>query len=196
MNKKTFIILIILLIIISITLINILRILSTKSININNEYFKKYIEYAVENSLKINGVKLHNYQLLNMKGQKLTVSKVIGKSEKLVFRYTSLDCQICVDSEIDRLKYLGEKIGKDKIIIITSYVDIKNFYNFYKINKLYNYNIYFIPIDFKLFPGESNTPYVFILDTNRVVKYSFFPDKAFPEYTVIFYRILCRYFSY
>ncbi|MDH7605419.1 MAG: hypothetical protein QHH13_10995 [Melioribacter sp.] len=133
--------------------------------------------------------------MLDINGKKITISSILRKSEKLVFRYTSLNCQICVDSEIVRLKDLGEKIGKDKIIIITSYSGIKNFYNFHKINKLYNYNIYFIPIDSKLFPGEDNTPYVFILDTNRVVKYSFFPNKEFPKYTVIFYRILYRYFS-
>lgn len=69
MNKRILLILILFLVIISITLINILRILSAKSININNKYSKKYIEYALENSLKINGIKLHNYQLSDIKGK-------------------------------------------------------------------------------------------------------------------------------
>ncbi|MDP3446417.1 MAG: hypothetical protein Q8T08_26465, partial [Ignavibacteria bacterium] len=111
---------------------------------------------------------------------------VVGGKPKLVFRYSELNCNICVDSQMDFIKEFLNKYGYDNFIMISSYKYKKNILLFKMLNNINN-EIYNVEVlDSSL--DRLNIPYYFILDEICQPIMFHFPDKIFPEDTKEYFK--------
>ncbi|MCI1648972.1 MAG: hypothetical protein LKI29_11625, partial [Bacteroides sp.] len=94
--------------------------------------------------------------------------------KKLVFKYSELNCNVCVDTIIAVLMKKFSKIGMDKLLILATYNDKNNFYAFKRINKLEN--IYKVD-SIGCFLEKKNIPFLFWIDEDYCIKYPFIPHK-------------------
>jgi len=105
----------------------------------------------------------------------------------LVYRFTQLNCNTCVEMEMPKLKKLAKKTGKDKIILLVSFSstkELKIISNKYKIDfQMYNIDldaINYLPIE------ELNVPYCYIRKEKNIHSV-FIPNKALPELSFAYY---------
>ncbi len=94
---------------------------------------------------------------------------------KLFLFYSEIHCNVCVDIEILNLKELSEKIGNDKIIIITdsnSDKDISLFKKLHQIDfKIFSINTTFLPVEIQ----HLKAPLYFLMNKSQKTKFSFVP---------------------
>lgn len=135
-------------------------------------------------------------KLVNIEGDTVSLGSVFKGGPKLVIRYSVLNCQVCVDEEMIRLKKLGERIGNENIVILTYYQRFRDVIVFHKKTKN-PFPVYFIPDNnLKLPVEEENIPYLFVSDEDCLAKMFFIPEKTMPEISNIYYeQVADRYFS-
>lgn len=110
----------------------------------------------------------------------ISLSALVTKHDKLlVFRYSELNCMVCVDQELLELR---KKISENKlkIIIITTYGEMHDLFLFKRTNQLIDVDIYNLKESFVNLPIEKNNiPYYFVLDSSFILKDLFIPNKLF-----------------
>ena len=122
-------------------------------------------------------------QLRDLGGNLTTLGSLISSGPKLVFRYSELNCNVCYQKVLDELSGLIKKIGPENILIITSYSNQRELYNFMRINNITK-NVFNIgsatlglPVD------DYDVPYLFVLDRSLKTKLLFIPFKQNPVMT-------------
>ena len=177
---------------------NILQLHSNQRINDSIQNFKQrsdnllsYISSAMEFSEeKIDS----DIVLLDENGNPLKLKNIVGRSPKLVFKYSDLSCETCVEEQMALLKKASEKIGPENIVILTNYDSPRKFSQFVRMNqvtfKVLNLqNSKLSSIDFVL-------PYYFILDNNFMLLQPFIPIRG-EQYltTKYFEKVSEKYFG-
>lgn len=141
---------------------------------------------------------LKNILLTTGDNNKIMLSSILKSDKpKLVFFYSQLNCQVCVDTEIEKLKMFSKIIGIDNIVIICSYENRKDFLIFKKINNL-NLKIYNLGLKNTLgLPLEKyNIPFLFMANSKFRAQDIFVPFKGFPSISDMYYKfILDKYFK-
>ena len=124
--------------------------------------------------------------LQNELGNVVLLSNLVGEKPKLVFRYSQLNCNICVDSQMDFVKKFANKYGYDKLIMVSNYKFKKNIFQFKTLNNINNeiYNIEVLDSALDIL----NIPYYFILDKDCHPTKFHFPEKIFPENTKEYFK--------
>jgi hypothetical protein len=125
-----------------------------------------------------------NQTLQNEQGDTVHFYDLVGGKPKLVFRYSELNCNVCVDSQIDFIKEFVNRYGYDNLIMISNYKYKRNL-SLFKIlnninNEIYNMNVLDSSLD------VLNIPYYFILDEQPTMFH--FPEKFFPEDTKEYFK--------
>jgi len=180
------------LLIILFTFINVKSLISNKPYDKESTF--EYFKYLMTNTIEINGKYLTNIEVKDLTDKTHFLKAYIGNGKKIVFRYSQLNCQSCVDQEIGYVKKIIAFLGQENIIIITSYTNRKDLVNFLKVNQL-SKNILLMEKNQLLYENEPNAPYLLVLDSEMKVLFSFFPDKSFPKISDIFYRLLIANFK-
>lgn len=115
----------------------------------------------------------------------------ISLTSKLVFRFSQKNCIECVRAQIPFLKNISDKIGKDKVILLTSYDnrrDLMVILNEFNLDfKSYNISI----DEFSKYNNSIENlgiPYVFEINADGEVEMLFFPLKETPEISKLYYR--------
>jgi hypothetical protein len=100
---------------------------------------------------------------------------------KLIFRYTSLNCNSCVDKQLTLLNRYTNII-RDRILILTYYENLRDLYLFKRLNSLEfeTFNIESLNIPFE----ELQFPYFFVIDENLNISDSFLPLKSDTTLTI------------
>jgi hypothetical protein len=117
----------------------------------------------------------------------LTGSQTLGSvidAKKLIFRFTELNCPLCIEQEIPTLKEIAKKIGDNNIIILASY-DRPNALRILIDKYKLNFQAFNIPSG-SLVNNEIesvNMPYYFMLGKSMIGKNIFIPEKTLPELT-------------
>lgn len=118
----------------------------------------------------------------------------MAKKPRLIFKYSTLNCNICVEEQVTLLKKASEKIGTENIMIITNYTSPLELSQFLRLNQ----------IDFKVFNLQNmeftvmdkNLPYYFILDEDFSLKNLFIPVKGDTALSQqYFIKVQERYFN-
>ncbi len=147
---------------------------SSKEKIIENHTFQteyENLKYVCLQEQKNKNIFLENIPMVDYKDSIVWLHDVEG----LIFRYSELNCKVCIDSTLNMLK-------NTKVIILASYKDKRHLDIFARTNKIAN-SIYKIdslnlPID------KANLPY-FIKDQEI-----FIPLKEFPERTIEFLKFI------
>jgi len=160
---------------------------------INDKYFNSFQHQFETESSYIDTDVL----LIKFNGDIVKLGNLIGGTPKLILRYTEYECQACVIEEIKRLNELSNIIGKNNIIILSSYSNDRDAIIFSKYYKVLP-TIYNISNEkLKLNPSKHQRPYLFILDNDLIIKNLFFPLKELPKLSALYYNaVVTRYFSF
>ncbi len=146
-----------------------------KSLSANRDHFLRL-------SLKNNNTVLKKgLKVIDEKGESFLLREVLP-FPKLIFRYSEIHCDVCVDQQIKTLKLFKEKIGSDNIIILANYKLLKNLILFKRLNAL-DLQVYKLSSELNLELEKNDTPYFFILDENNVANDFFIPIKEINNYT-------------
>lgn len=145
---------------------------------------------------KLEGTSLENIYLKLPNSDSISLQERVNAGPILVFRYSELHCQVCVDSVITDLKKEFEEIGENNIIILSSYRSKSDLLLFKRMNQLdlpvYNINEESLSISI----DQAKTPYMFVLDSNLTVNMIFIPEKTLPELNTQYFKFVKqRYFN-
>lgn len=114
------------------------------------------------------------------KSEQFLLSEIVKDRPVLVFRYSDINCNTCIEAEIEALQKVF-KTDLQSILILCSYNIDKDFYTFKKVNKI-NCPIYKIDHNsFDWAPEEYKNPYCFVLHPTLKVSDIYVPDKSFPQ---------------
>ena len=124
-------------------------------------------------------------------GNKISVAELLNGSHKIIFRYSELNCNLCIEEEIQILQKYINDIGFDNILFFSTYNSTRDLFLFKRINQLQNYRIYNlkeeqlnIPID------RLNIPYVFLIDSSGNIVMLNIPEETKPEFSEQFYNVI------
>lgn len=154
-----------------------------KYISLKNEHYARMIGWLQQsNQIHVSP----NQKLMKENGDSIVLSNLVGVKPKLVFKYSELNCNICVDAQLVFLKKFIENFGEENLIMISSYKFNNNIFRFKVLNKIENeiFNIDFMNSSL----DNLNAPYYFILDNTFTPKMMFIPEKTFPEDTEAYFK--------
>lgn len=165
-------------------------------------------EYQRNNNLYFYQTMTFDYRSLIQQDQSRLLSKYINiedsndnevsfdtvfNKRKLVVRYSSLNCNACVDSLIKYTKQLSNEIGRDKIVVCAKYENKRDFHLLSRINKN-DLDIY--QVDSLLLNIESKgIPYMFVVNEDYSVSHTFIPHKEYPEMIKWFFDVIKPYLN-
>ncbi|WP_291580762.1 hypothetical protein [Bacteroides sp.] len=141
--------------------------------------------------LEYNGDFLSDSLLLtDVNGLKVKLRDVINEN-KLILRYSELNCQTCVDEQINNLNTYADSIGVDRILLFTNYETDVYMRRFKKLNKI-KFAIYNMKTDANKLLKDIGLPYMFVLSPNKKmrVQYMYIPQKEIPLLTSSYLKMV------
>ncbi|MEO9885045.1 MAG: hypothetical protein ABJR05_06705 [Balneola sp.] len=120
----------------------------------------------------------------------------LGNNEKvLVFRFSELNCGSCVTREIRELRDFAKKYGWEQIIFLATNSDNEALETYKRVSgiktEVYNINQHFFELDKELI----DTPYMFIIDQDSIIKELFISMKQDPDRSVDYFNSISKYFE-
>jgi hypothetical protein len=142
-----------------------------------------YENYFFNDLLHFNS-NLDNITLVADANQAILLKKMFleNEAEKLICRFSEFYCESCVSYAILKIKNRVDSLGKNNILFLGMYennTSLKILKSQYNIQDMNVYNTGVLPL-----PAEKmGFPYYFMLDSTLRVTDVFVPDKAVPELT-------------
>jgi hypothetical protein len=144
----------------------------------------KFLKTNLENSISSQDKKCENIQLTKSNGEKVLLSDIIKGSKKLIFYFKKINCQVCIEDELEALKEYANRNGKENIILLTEFERLKHQLIFEKKYKLNTYNLSGGSLSLQI--EKLNAPFYVTIDENLIANNIFQPTKIIPESTSIY----------
>ncbi|MCK7540813.1 MAG: hypothetical protein MZV63_62955 [Marinilabiliales bacterium] len=142
------------------------------SMLLNNIYFQEESEGAVMDGL---------LQIESETGDSSRLAALISGKPLLFLRYSSLNCNLCVDHSLNYLKSLADSIGHENIVILASYNTMRELALFKRVNQI-RFSVYRIADNSLGIPADKYSfPYLFITNKSLTVTNLHIPDKDVPQ---------------
>lgn len=143
----------------------------------------KLCEINRSNEIRFNGKILDKNSIVtDEKGNKRLLSEII-KGSKLILRYSDLNCNTCIDEQINNLNKNIQQIGDENIILLTTYENYVYMQRFRKANRI-KFAIYNVDDNLNNEIGDIGMPYYFILcEDNFRISNMFIGMREIPELT-------------
>lgn len=109
--------------------------------------------------------------------KEIKIAQIVSRGPYLIFKYSNLNCEVCVDEQISLLKYAKELIGVTKILIITNYSSYGELSRFQRLNQLDDFKILNLKNN-ELTSVDKSFPYYFILDESYSLKQLYVPIRG------------------
>ncbi len=97
---------------------------------------------------------------------------------KLIFRYSELHCNACVDSMVVKLREYAKEVGPEKVNIWASYRNNRDYFLFLRLNQVnmpvYNVQSTTLSLD------SLEEPYMFVLSPDLHISHIYIPHKEYP----------------
>ena len=138
----------------------------------------------IENTISSQDQKCENIELANSSGEKILLSEIIKGSKKLVFYFRNINCQVCIEDELEALKAFSNKNGKENIVLVTKFEQLKHHLLFERKYQLNTFNLN--TEDLSLPIEKLNVPFYMSIDKNLIANNIFQPTKIIPEATTIY----------
>lgn len=148
-------------------------------IDINDKYNQQYFYNNYRASILSNKLIANDSDVFfgNDTLESFNISKLLA-TDILVFRFSGNYCNGCNKFVIKKLQEHFDNFYKnDKIILLGNNVNPRLKENYYG-KKILSYKKNNLGLPFE----EFDSPIMFVLDKNRLVKMIFIPDKTFPRY--------------
>lgn len=153
-----------------------------------DSYVLREFRYDFPFKLNSEGVRLDlsNLTLVNKKNQLLPIDSIVHSVPILVFRITPTSCSICVNREIGNINQLVGKVDKNKIVILTAYDNVRDYFIFLQYTQT-EFPIYNIE-QLDIIAEEAGNAYLFVLNHEHQVLNLFFPSKHDNTFSEIYYQ--------
>jgi hypothetical protein len=123
--------------------------------------------------------------VVNEQGARVAFNQVLGADTKLVFRFSELSCNTCVDREVGNLKKMAAQVGADKIVVLASYRNLRDLVVFKRINQL-DFQVYNAAD--KAFPADAaGGTFVFLANQVHRGFAPFIPSKEIDDLSPVYY---------
>lgn len=135
-----------------------------------------------------------NIFFLDENNNKISIKQVIRERPMLVFKYSTLSCNVCINEQISLLKKTSKEIGSENILILADYNSPRDLSRFLRMNQ----------IDFRVLNQggielttiDKRMPYYFILDVSLSLKNLYIPIQGDTSLTQHYFnKISERYFK-
>lgn len=165
-----------------------------KNNNLEQEFrmlsFNDSINLAIQSDYSIRFDK----KLKTTKEASINLSGIITDNI-VIFNYSKLSCNECIEDEMLLLRKLIHLIGIENVIIITDYNDISQLFRFQRINNIEDVQVYISENNtFSLTSNIYTFPYYVVIDKSLRIKSFFVPDKESNNMTLRYYRLISRHF--
>lgn len=143
-----------------------------------------YIQYSME------GKSLRDSTFItDINGNSKQLKDVID-SHRLVLRFSDINCNTCVEQEINNLRKFFSSPKNKSIMILATYRSMADLLKFKRINAI-EFELYTISENQLPLLGEQiSAPYMFVIDESLQVKFPFIPSKEFPDCSLSYYKAL------
>lgn len=142
-----------------------------------NEHLVGQLKASLMSSYKYSGRKILNPYISDENNKELHLSSLSKNKPMLVFRFSRLGCQKCVLEQLSLIREIEDKFNSD-ILIISDYDNKRDLGYFKRVNSIKRE----IFKSKKIMNDETNSPYFFIYNNNRIQSI-YFPDDDFLELT-------------
>jgi hypothetical protein len=149
-------------------------------------------EYKVhfKTSLLYESRYLNNTELLSQTGDTVFLKDLVSKNSMLILRYPIASCKPCSDTLLVFIEKLSKVIGNNRIGIISSYINPRDFHyqslNSKSTAKFYNSRDGHFGIDSTI----NNSPYFFVLNEQLEITHFFIPNISFPGIITTYFEII------
>jgi len=148
---------------------------------LNNIYFQEESEGALMDGL---------LQIESEAGESSRLAALTSGKPLLFLRYSSLNCNLCVDHSLNYLKSLADSIGHENIVILASYNTMRELALFKRVNQI-RFPVYRIADNSLGIPAEKYSfPYLFITNKSLTVTNFHIPDKDVPQLDKILLSVI------
>jgi hypothetical protein len=135
-----------------------------------------------------------NVEIYDENEERITLIQLIQKKPKLIFKYSDLNCNVCIDEQINLLKKASEIIGSENIIILANYDSPRDLIQFRRMNQI-DFKVLNLR-DIEFTAVDKSLPYYFILDESLSLKLLYIPIKGDISLTQQYFeKINKRYFQ-
>lgn len=189
-------------ILVGLLVINITLLYYLSGINVKFEKCSKLV-YDLSNEMKVlsnfhlifqnaimknEGLKISpNFILEKENSECVKLSELLSDEPTLIFRYSDLNCNTCVEAEFKNINQYLDKTNSNRLVILADYKNEDDLFRFKRLNQV-EMPIYNSKNNKLNLPVEGlNTPYFFIIDSTLVVRSLFIPNKAYPEFSKNYY---------
>lgn len=130
--------------------------------------------------------------LIDESENRVSISNVLGEGKTLIFRYSSLQCNSCVDSQMEIMRDVL-KNKEYNIIFLACYNNPRDLIVFKKSHSI-DYPVYrLIDCSLPLPVDAINEPYFFVLDKEMTPEYLFIPHKSFPQLSIDYLNNIVKF---
>lgn len=174
-----------------------IKVLSNSIVGYSARIYKLYLlEEARKYELNIDGCDIPlNCELLDEYSKKRKLKDILDGNNKLVLRFTDLDCHTCIEEQIQKLDSYVDSIGINNIIYIVS-TDNPVYLKGFKLRNNIKVSVYKISKEKNRYFEDIGLPYFFVLTLDGKITHTFVPYKEMPEYTNDYLHIIYkRYFN-
>lgn len=155
---------------------------------IYSNQFKDQVSNIYSNELQ----KVNNGKLF-LKSMPVKLQEIILNSPILVFRFSLFNCTACVNFGLDKLQeYFKDFASNNRIILIYDDENMRVSGSMFGKMPYVTKDRYILGLPME----KSNTPFIFLLDSDMKAKQFFVPEKEMPSLTDEYLSIIKkRYFS-
>ena len=169
--------------------------LSHQNSSENDELHAYQINFAT--NIRNSNIRLEEVPVKDSLSNVLLLKDVLKNSQEqiLVCRFSELHCESCVNFSIQLFRHWADSIGKNNTLFLGSYRSNKIFNRAKPLYGIHNLNVYNVS-ELNIPAEELGFPYYFVLDSALRVTDVFVPDKAVPELTDKYLKMIHkRYFD-
>lgn len=154
--------------------------------SIQNQFLLNNVVQQLENS----GIILHDVTIEDVNNKTYKLKELIKGQSKLIFMFSGLNCQTCIDMQLPGIEQLSKDIGEENVILLASYSNRRDLFQFARINKI-KLEIYnFEKSDIQIPLIDSNVPFFFIINPNLASNCFFIPEKSSPKHTIAYLNVI------
>lgn len=163
---------------------------NSNSKQLNDSLQNRFILNNLVQNLENSGALLDNITIEDFNNKTYQLKELINERSKLIFMFSELNCQTCIDMQLPNIEQLSKDIGAENIILLASYSNKRDLFQFARINriKLEIYN--FDKNDIQIPIIDSNVPFFFIINSNLTSNCFFIPEKSLPKHTISYLNIV------
>jgi hypothetical protein len=113
--------------------------------------------------------------------KKYKLSDVLSNRNKLIFRFSYRDCEVCIDTVLNQLNQLSKKYSIMDVVVITDSYSPQAFLVKSEHSRYPKFTYSIVDTAFGLSLEDKGSPFLFIMDKNYSANKIFIPVKENPQ---------------